>query len=396
MGLFVLLIVGAGSFPLHVSPGLKADVTTAVLFCGALLLEPGVAALAGVVGIVSYNLLNGHWGERLRLPWYKYPFNAGQTALFVGATSVVFGALTTGEGVLTPVVVPAAAVMYLANTILVSGAVGLQVGVNPLRVWWSGTMENGPAELGQLAFGFLGAVAYRESPWTIVALFIPVAVIYLAFSRLARANVELKRTLQEMESLQGRIVSTSKLASVGAISLDLAHQIKNPLAVVLGRLEVLQDYVEERSRARLDLDQATEAGWRIQELAQTFSSIGQQRWVELDIPELMDEAVGIAKLRHRTRAETRRDFPDTLPKGSGNPVLIREAFSNIFSNALEAIDQGGVVEIGAVQVNGTIVLRVSDNGIGISRAEMERLFEPFHSTKSNGHGLGALCGQAYP
>ena len=228
MGLFVLLIVGAGSFPLHMSPGLKADVTTAVLFCGALLLEPGVAALAGVVGIVSYNLLNGHWGERLRLPWYKYPFNAGQTALFVGATSVVFGALTTGEGVLTPVVVPPAAVMYLANTILVSGAVGLQVGVNPLRVCWSGTMENGPAELGQLAFGFLGAVAYRESPWMIVALFIPVAVIYLAFSRLARANVELKRTLQEMESLQGRIVSTSKLASVGAISLDLAHQIKNP------------------------------------------------------------------------------------------------------------------------------------------------------------------------
>ncbi len=160
---------------------------------------------------------------------------------------------------------------------------------------------------------------------------------------------------------------------------------------MLGRLEVLQDYVEERSRARLDLDQATEAGWRIQELAQTFSSIGQQRWVELDIPELMDEAVGIAKLRHRTRAETRGDFPDTLPKGSGNPVLIREAFSNIFSNALEAIDQGGVVEIGAVQVNGTIVLRVSDNGIGISRAEMERLFEPFHSTKSNGHGLGLFA-----
>ena len=265
------------------------------------------------------------------------------------------------------------------------------MGVNPLRVWWSGTMENGPAELGQLAFGFLGAVAYRESPWTIVALFIPVAVIYLAFSRLARANAELKRTLQERESLQGRIVSTSKLASVGAISLDLAHQIKNPLAVVLGRLEVLQGYVEERSRARLDLDQATEAGWRIQELAQTLSSIGQQRWVELDIPELMDEAVGIAKLRHRTRAETRMDFPDTLPKGSGNPVLIREAFSNIFSNALEAIDQDGVVEIGAVQVNGTIVLRVSDNGIGISRAEMERLFESFHSTKSNGHGLGLFA-----
>ena len=199
------LIVGAGSFPLHVSPRLKADVTTAVLFCGALVLEPGVAALAGVLGIVCYNLLNGHWGERLKLPWYKYPFNAGETALFVGVTSVVFGALTTGEGVLTAAVVPAAAVMYLSNTLLVSGAVGLQVGVNPLRVWWSGTMENGPAELGQLAFGFLGAVAYRESPWTIVALFIPVAVIYLAFSRLARANARVIQTTEELTEANGTL-----------------------------------------------------------------------------------------------------------------------------------------------------------------------------------------------
>ena len=204
-GLFVLLIVGAGSFPLHVSPRLKADVTTEVLFCGALVLEPGVAALAGVLGIVGYNVLNGYWGERLKLPWYKYPFNAGETALFVGATSVVFGALTTGEGILTPAVVPAAAVMYLANTLLVSGAVGLQVGVNPLRVWWSGTMENGPAELGQLAFGFLGAVAYRESPWTIVALFIPVAVIYVAFSRLARANARVIQTTEELTEANGTL-----------------------------------------------------------------------------------------------------------------------------------------------------------------------------------------------
>ena len=190
---------------MHVSPRLKADVTTAVLFCAALLLEPGVAALAGVVGIVCYNFLNGHWGERLRLPWYKYPFNAGETALFVGVTSVVFGALTSGEGVLTAAVVPAAAVMYVANTLLVSVAVGLQLGVNPLRVWWSGTVENGPAELGQLAFGFLGAVAYRESPWTIVALFIPVAVIYVAFSRLARANTQVVQTTEELTEANGAL-----------------------------------------------------------------------------------------------------------------------------------------------------------------------------------------------
>ena len=147
---FILLIVVAGSFPLRVAPKVLADVTTAILFSAALILEPGAATVAGVIGITIYTLHNRWRGGELRLPWYKYPFNAGETALFVGATSLIFHGLTSGDGVLTPAVVPAAAGLYLGNTALVSVAVSLQQGVNPLGVWWRGTRENGPAELSQL------------------------------------------------------------------------------------------------------------------------------------------------------------------------------------------------------------------------------------------------------
>ena len=82
--------------------------------------------------------------------------------------------------------------------------------------------------------------------------------------------------MEKLEALQGRIVGTAKLASVGAISLDLAHQIKNPLAILLGRLEELEDHQKVDSPGRRHLDIATEAGWRIQELIQTFASIGRQ------------------------------------------------------------------------------------------------------------------------
>ena len=249
-GLFILLIFVAGSFPLYVRPKVRADVTTAVLFGAALLLEPGAAALAGVVGIVTYTVLIRFWGERLRLPWYKYPFNAGATALYVGLTAVLFQALTTGDELLTPALVPVAVGMYLANTAMVSIAASLQLGVSPVRVWWLGTRENGPSEVAQLAFGFLGALVYRESPWTIVALFIPVAMIYIAFSRLARANTQLEETVTNLETLQGQIVRTSKLASVGAISLDLAHQIKNPLAILLGELRWTQSVGQNRGHVK--------------------------------------------------------------------------------------------------------------------------------------------------
>ena len=396
MGLFFVLIVVAGSFPLSVTPGVKADVTTAVLFAAALLLGPAAATVTAVAGILVTYIVIRLWGDALRLPGYiypfhKYPFNLGETALSVGLTSALFHALTAGDGILAAAVVPAAACMYLLNTALVSGAVKLELGVNPVRVWWEGTRENGLAELSLFAFGFLGAVAYRESPWTVLALFIPVAIIYLAFSRLANANTQLEEALRKLEALQGRILSTSKLASIGALSLDLAHQIKNPLAIVLGRLEELQDRMEGGSRDRRNLDIAMEAGWRIQELTHTFASIGRHKWVELDIGELLDEALGMAGLRNRKRIETRRDYREGPLKVRGNPVLIREALSNIFSNAMEAVDQGGVISIGASRVNGAVIARISDNGAGIPRDKMVHMFEPFYSTKTNGHGLGLFA-----
>ena len=61
--------------------------------------------------------------------------------------------------------------------------------MNPLRMWWLGNKENGLAEIGLLSFGYLGAVAYRESPWTVVALFIPVAVIYTHISQMSPVGV---------------------------------------------------------------------------------------------------------------------------------------------------------------------------------------------------------------
>ena len=68
LGLFAVLIAVAGCFPIPAAPRVKADVTTAVLFAIALVLEPGVAALAAVLGMLAYNLLIRFWGDRLRLP----------------------------------------------------------------------------------------------------------------------------------------------------------------------------------------------------------------------------------------------------------------------------------------------------------------------------------------
>ena len=367
---FILLIIVTGSFPLPVAPRATADVSTAVLFGVALLLEPGFAVFTAVMGkSISYITVRG-LGDRLKLlgywyPYYKYPFNLGEVAITAGVTSYLFHTLgSTGE-YLTPVIILAAGAMYISNTALITAIVSLEMKINPLTFWWMGTKENGAAELSLLSFGFLGAMVYDESPWTSAALIIPVAVIYVAFSRLASSNTQLEDALERLEALQGRIVSTAKLASIGAISLDLAHQIKNPLAIMLGRLEVLQDRLEEGTRERRHVEIAQDAGWRIQELTQTFTYIGRQEWVDLDIRELLDESLGMAGLRSSKRIETRWSYSDDLPQIRGNPVLIREGLSNIFSNSLEAVEEGGQISIDVAREGEFVAVRISDDGVGI-------------------------------
>ena len=95
---FILLIIGTGSFPLPVAPRATADISTAVLFGVALLLEPGLAVFTIVMGkAISYITVRGI-GERLKLPgyrypYYKYPFNLGEAAITTGVTSYLFHAL---------------------------------------------------------------------------------------------------------------------------------------------------------------------------------------------------------------------------------------------------------------------------------------------------------------
>lgn len=106
----------------------------------------------------------------------------------MGLGSLTFHTPSLGGGILSPAVVPAAIGYYFVNTALISIAMSLQLGINPIRFWLIGTKENGLVEISLFAFGFLGAVSYHESPATVLALVIPVFITYFAFSRLRRST----------------------------------------------------------------------------------------------------------------------------------------------------------------------------------------------------------------
>jgi signal transduction histidine kinase len=143
------------------------------------------------------------------------------------------------ESLISASILLASAAMYSINSSLVSLMAATKLRQNPFKFWLIGTRESRPPELSLFAFGYLGALAYEANALAIVAVLLPVFIVYLAFSRLMATNTRLEQTISSVQTLQGQLLQNAKLATLGTLTLDLAHQLKNPLFIVTGRLENL-------------------------------------------------------------------------------------------------------------------------------------------------------------
>ncbi len=116
-------------------------------------------------------------------------------------------------------------------------------------------------------------------------------------------------------------------------------------------------------------------------------AVQRAQWI---IPVML----GIASLRNNRRVEVLRDIDEQVGglRVKGNPMLIREALSNLFSNSMEAIGENGRIDIWGSRADGqSVVARITDDGVGIPGERISHLFEPFHSTKPDGYGLGLFA-----
>jgi len=111
----------------------------------------------------------------------------------------------------------------------------------------------------------------------------------------------------------------------------------------------------------------------------------------LDVRKLLEESLGMAGLRTSKGIETCWSCAEDLPKVHGNPALIREALSNFFANAMDAVDDGGRISVEAIRDGDNVSVKIIDNGMGIPTGDLIHLFEPFHTTKPHDQGLGLFA-----
>jgi signal transduction histidine kinase len=251
---------------------------------------------------------------------------------------------------------------------------------------------------------------------------------YEDFKNIEEAKNKIEVTLNELKSTQAQLIHSEKLASLGELTAGIAHEIKNPLNFVNNFSEVSRELLDEM-KEELQNKNNEEVIELIEDLKQNLERINQHgkradsivkgmllhsrgtsgEKMLTDINNLLDEYVNIAY--HGMRAQNQefnitmeKDYDDTLEKINVVPQDISRVFMNIISNACYAAfdkkktsgdDFDPVLKVSTKNLDGKIEIRIGDNGNGIPADILDKIFQPFFTTKPTGEGTGLGLSLSY-
>jgi two-component system sensor histidine kinase PilS (NtrC family) len=203
--------------------------------------------------------------------------------------------------------------------------------------------------------------------------------------------------LTELRRMEIAVQRSERLASIGRLAAGIAHEIRNPLASISGSVEILKSLpggADAETRQLVDI--AVREVDRLDRLICDLLDYARPRTEERQRLDLGEVATEIAKAFEAERRE--RDISvlvDAEPtvEIEGASGHIRQVLWNLIRNAADAMPDGGTIQISAFREELTggqceSVLSVSDDGLGIPKEDLDRIFEPFFSTKPSGTGLG--------
>ncbi len=202
--------------------------------------------------------------------------------------------------------------------------------------------------------------------------------------------------LTELRSMEGAMRRSERLAGIGRLAANIAHEIRNPLASISGSVEVLREQPGTDGEARQLIDIAVREVDRVNGLIKGLLDYARPRTEDrqrLDLGEMVTEIAKVFE-QERRPAEVRVDTdlePGVAIEGASGQL--RQVLWNLLRNAVAAMPGGGRVRLSVSRRDRTngmseAVLSVSDTGIGIPREDLDHIFEPFFSRRVDGTGLG--------
>ncbi len=226
----------------------------------------------------------------------------------------------------------------------------------------------------------------------------------------ASLEVKVKEQVQTIEEAQRKLYETEKLASVGQLAAGVAHEVNNPIGFIYSNLKSAKEYIGEindwfntlpheyQTQNVKDLledfpfllDESQTGAERVRRIVadlKAYSDIDYTEQHKVNIKEVVERVVRIFNTQHNKSIKVALDAPEDLHLMC-HSGFINQLLLNILSNAANAIEQSGTININASSKGDAISIDISDDGCGMTEEVLKRVFEPFYTTHDVGKGTG--------
>jgi len=235
----------------------------------------------------------------------------------------------------------------------------------------------------------------------VVLIIVSLAAIFAGYLISRNLAQRLADAYRDRNVMAHQVIETGRLASIGELAAGIAHEINNPVAIMVQEAGWIDDLLgegdpcsgenlEEIMRA---VTQIRTQGDRCKEITYKLLSFARKTDPtirEVQLNEVVDEVIGLTSQKTRyANVHIETELSPNLPSIHASPSELQQVLLNLVNNAIDAIERpGGTVTVATKMVGEEVVLEVRDTGKGIPEANLGRIFDPFFTTKPVGQGTG--------
>ncbi|MCX5749124.1 MAG: ATP-binding protein [Candidatus Saganbacteria bacterium] len=234
--------------------------------------------------------------------------------------------------------------------------------------------------------------AFRDEELDALKVIAPqIAVVIERIKPYERVKVDLATEQEKVKIAQKAAEDNARLAALGTLAAGLAHEIRNPMTVLRSKSETVLERIDDKeyvsNYARMMPEQIDRILSIINRMLK-FAKAKSEEMETTDINKVIEDTLSMLEGRIKDKSIKVEKELDAKNKIMANPVMLSEAFFNIMQNSLDFTGKDGVLKARSFDSENNVEIEIADTGSGMTKEQVDHIFEPFYTTRAEGTGLG--------